>query len=525
MAYLPTEMADHFELLEAIFEALPDPIFVKNNQHQWIYANKPYKELIGVEDLVGKDDTYVYPPHQVQIFWSEDVKVFQGQHSLNEELVANDVFALTKKFPIKLPDGSTGLVGIIFDISSYKKAERIAEQIAAASAAKSRFLAMVSHEIRTPLNGMLGMAQALQEDDLAPRQQDKIATILELGKTLMSIINDVLDMSKIEAGKLEFSPVDCNLRQVVSGVVSLFEPQAGAKGICFDVRFSPEMPAMLRFDPVRVRQCISNLVSNAVKFTDGGTIRISVGTERHAPAKHLVMIAVADPGIGIDENVLGSLFSEFTQADNSTTRQFGGTGLGLAITRKLARLMRGDVTVQSEEGAGSTFALSFEAQAVDAASAKVEPAAPCESRMDENLSSLRVLLVDDNRINRRVARLMLDPSGIQVVEAENGQQALDCLRNQCFDLVLLDVHMPVMDGVETLAHIRNSTEPWSRIPIIALTADAMASNRQKFISLGMNGYISKPIDRKNLIAEIRSVLDRSPAPAKAASQSTIALES
>ena len=145
--------------------------------------------------------------------------------------------------------------------------------------------------------------------------------------------------------------------------------------------------------------------------------------------------------------------------------------------------------------------------------------------MDENLSSLRVLLVDDNRINRRVARLMLDPSGVQVVEAENGQQALDCLRNQCFDLVLLDVHMPVMDGVETLAHIRNSTEPWSRIPIIALTADAMASNRQKFISLGMNGYISKPIDRKNLIAEIRSVLDRSPAPAKAASQSTIALES
>ncbi len=516
MAYLPSDKTNRFELLEAIFEALPDPIFVKNNKHQWIYANKPYKTLIGVEDLVGKDDTYVYPPHQVQIFWSEDAKVFQGRHSLNEELVARDVFALTKKFPISLPDGSTGLVGIIFDISSYKKAERIAEQIAAASAAKSRFLAMVSHEIRTPLNGVLGMAQALQEDDLAPQQQEKIATILESGQTLMSIINDLLDMSKIEAGKLEFSPVDCDLRQVVSGVVSLFEPQARAKQIDFNVRFDAETPEMLRFDPVRVRQCISNLVSNAVKFTQMGTIHISVSSEPRALGKRLVIIAVTDTGIGIEENVLGMLFSEFTQADNSTTRQFGGTGLGLAITRRLARLMHGDVTVKSAEGAGSTFTLSFEAHAA-AAGGKVEQALSSDSPAEENLSDLRILLVDDNRINRRVARLMLDPSGIQVVEAENGQQALDCLEKQRFDLVLLDVHMPVMDGVETLERVRGSAEPWSRVPIIALTADAMASNRQKLIALGMNGYISKPIDRQSLIAEICSVLGRNSAPARAAS--------
>ena len=200
MAYLPSKNSDNFDLLAAIFEALPDPIFVKNNRHQWVYVNAQFKKLMGSEDLIGKDDTDFCTPEHTAVFWAEDEKVFKGQHSLNEERVG-DLHALTKKFPITLPDGSTGLVAIIFDITAYKQAELAAEQAAAASAAKSQFLAMVSHEIRTPLNGILGMAQTLCQERLTQEQHEKIDMILELGKSLMSIINDVLDMSKIEAGK------------------------------------------------------------------------------------------------------------------------------------------------------------------------------------------------------------------------------------------------------------------------------------------------------------------------------------
>ncbi len=505
MAYLPSKKADNLDLLEAIFEALPDPIFVKNNQHQWIYGNKPYKRMIGLDDIVGKDDRAVYPPDQVKIFWAEDVKVFQGRHSLNEELVAKDIYALTKKFPITLPDGSTGLVGIIFDITSYKNAERIAAQIAAASAAKSQFLAMVSHEIRTPLNGIFGMAQALQEDALTPEQHEKIATILDSGKSLMSIINDVLDMSKIEAGKIAFSPVDCDLHQIISGVISLFQLEANARSITLDCHFAPGTPRRYRLDPIRVRQCVSNLVSNAVKFTESGAIDVRVSARDAGARKHLVSIAVADTGIGIEESVLGMLFSEFTQADGSTTRRFGGTGLGLAISRRLARLMGGDVSVVSEPGVGSTFTVCFEA--ANAANSTASECLAADVGARETIpAGLRILLVDDNRINRRVARLMLEASASSIVEAENGRQALDLLESEPVDLVLLDVHMPVMDGIETLQHIRGRAISWSRIPIIAVTADAMAGDREKLLALGMNGYLSKPIDKNELIAEICLVM-------------------
>ena len=506
MAYLPSENADNFDLLAAIFEALPDPIFVKNNRHQWVYANAQFKKLMGLDDIVGKDDRDFCLPEDTAVYWSEDQKVFDGQHSLNEERVGG-LYALTKKFPIKLPDGSTGLVAIIFDITAYKRAERAAEQHAVASAAKSQFLAMVSHEIRTPLNGILGMAQSLSEEPLTAGQSEKIGIILDSGKSLMSIINDVLDMSKIEAGKIELAPVQCDLHELVKGAVRLFERQVNPLSIRLNCRFAADTPKWLQFDPVRVRQCVMNLISNAVKFTEAGKIYVLASAQKTGEGTCLISVAVSDTGIGIDNLVFGTLFSEFTQADGSTTRRFGGTGLGLAITRRLARLMGGDVAVTSEPGIGSTFVVSFSAGCIDADKAEEARGAKICSH-EQTLSGLRVLLVDDNRINRHVGRLMLQPLGVTVIEAENGREALDLLVRQQIDLVLLDVHMPVMDGIETLRHIRASTEPWSNLPVIAVTADAMSGDRENLIARGMDSYVAKPIDKKELIAEIRAAMKR-----------------
>lgn len=506
MAYLPSKESENFDLLAAIFEALPDPIFVKNNSHQFVYANAQFKKLIGSDDLVGKDDRDFSPPDITSVFWAEDDKVFKGQHSLNEEWVNGNLFALTKKFPITLPDGSTGLVAIIFDISEYKRAQFAAQQAEAASAAKSQFLAMVSHEIRTPLNGILGMAQALAADTLTREQRDTVDVITESGRSLMAIINDVLDMSKIEAGKIEICEVDCDLHELVLGIVRLFEPQVGTRPIRLKFHVATHTPKCLRFDPVRVRQCITNLIANALKFTEAGTIEVSVSARRNSERMYAVSVAVSDTGIGIEEVVLGKLFSEFTQADGSTTRRFGGTGLGLAITRRLARLMGGDVTAVSELGKGSTFTASFLAER-SAASAPRPTQAPARTdNGEQSLNGLRVLLVDDNMINRRVGRLLLRPLGITVVEAENGREALDQLAKQEFDVVLMDVHMPVMDGIETLRHIRASKAAWSQLPVIAVTADAMSGDREILMTSGMDSYVSKPIDKDELITEIQCLI-------------------
>ncbi|WP_170937215.1 MULTISPECIES: PAS domain-containing sensor histidine kinase [Rhodomicrobium] len=508
MAYLPSKETDQFLLLTAVFEALPDPIFVKNLDHQWVYGNRPFKQMVGVEDVVGKCDKDFYSPEQVAIFWAEDEKVFRGGHSLNEERISDEFYALTKKSPITLPDGSIGLVAIILEITNYKRVERIAEQIAASNAAKSQFLAMVSHEIRTPLNGILGMAQALKMEALTQPQREKIETILESGKTLMTIISDVLDMSKIDAGKIEFSAVECDLHHIIRGVVHLFQPQVAALSIGLHCRFAPDTPRLLLCDPVRVRQCVANLVSNAVKFTESGDIEVVVSSRDIGDFKYLISVAVSDTGIGIDAAALATLFSEFTQADGSTTRRYGGTGLGLAITRRLARLMGGDVTVASQPGAGSTFTVSFRASRCSGHRASMDGFETHIFAFETSLSGLRVLLVDDNRINRQVGRLMLQPIDVTVVEAEDGQQALDRLGRDIIDLVLLDVHMPVMDGLETLLNIRRSGEPWADVPIIALTADAMSGDREKLLALGMDGYLAKPIDRTELIAEIRLAMKR-----------------
>jgi signal transduction histidine kinase/ActR/RegA family two-component response regulator len=414
----------------------------------------------------------------------------------------------------RLPSGLFEMFGISQNVSELACARDLAT---AATAAKSNFLASMSHEIRTPLNGVLGMAQVLQADDLTESQREKVALIHESGQTLMALLNDVLDISKIEAGKLEIAPVDGELALTIERLRQLFEPRAAEKGLAVTLSVSADLPKVLKYDPVRVRQCVSNFLSNAIKFTEAGKVEIRITSRPAAEGRTLVRIRVIDTGMGMNADTLSRLFSPFTQADSSIARKFGGTGLGLAIARQLARLMGGEVSAESVEGEGSTFELTFLADPGSAVAPGADAAngTASDAPATRTIEGARVLLVDDNPLNRKVATLFLKAIDPKITEAVNGLDALEKLAAGTFDIVLLDVHMPVLDGQGAIARIRSSHEPWRTIPVIALTADAMSGDRERYIAMGMDDYISKPIDQRELITKIVTLL-RKAAPARGA---------
>jgi hypothetical protein len=382
------------------------------------------------------------------------------------------------------------------------------KQADASNAAKSAFLANMSHEIRTPLNGILGMAQVLEMSDLSPEYREQVSTILDSGRNLMGVLNDVLDLSKIEAGEIAISRTDTDIAHLLRRLHQLWKPLAQEAGLDFFLSFDAELPNVLNFDSVRVRQCVSNLISNALKFTEKGRVEVFATARRAGEAEYLVSIRVTDTGCGMDEATIARLFRPFAQADESITRRYGGTGLGLSITRRLAQLMGGDATAVSEPGRGSEFTLTFRAGEAQPQHRLVAPGA---TRSDEAARQLlksretRVLLVDDHPINRQVAALFLRPFNFRIVEATNGKEALACLAAEQFDVVLLDIHMPVMDGPETIRQIRGSGASWADVPVIALTADAMSGDRERYIGMGMQGYLSKPLAERDLVAELARV--------------------
>jgi signal transduction histidine kinase/ActR/RegA family two-component response regulator len=392
-----------------------------------------------------------------------------------------------------------------------ERAERLAEVEAArdvaeaATRAKSEFLANMSHEIRTPLNGILGMAQALGTRELDAQTREMVATIRDSGAMLMAILNDVLDLSKIEAGKLDVSPTDVSLQHTLQQVLALFQPVAREKSVGLSLSGDLDPKMRVRYDPVRVRQCVTNLVSNAVKFTREGSVDVNAEITPLEDGRSRVTIAVTDTGIGMDATTLARLFDAFTQADGSTTREFGGTGLGLTISRRLARLMGGDIVARSTQNRGSVFTFTFIAEAARDTAVEIVPRREASQGV-VLLRGARVLLTDDNAINRQVVRLFVQPQGAIITEAANGREALDLLAAQPFDLVLLDVHMPVMDGTEAIRQIRASAEAWRDIPVVALTADAMSGDRERLIGMGMSDYVSKPIDQGELLGVIGRVL-------------------
>jgi PAS domain S-box-containing protein len=505
MTFTATSSRECADLLFAIFDALSDPIFVKDAKHRWIYANKAFQRLLGRDDIIGKCDDLFFPPDQVAIFHAHDRRVFGGEHTINEEMVGPAMFALTKKSPIVLPDGTTGLVAILMDITNYKGAEAKAQTAEAANAAKSAFLANMSHEIRTPLNGLLGMAQALGNGELTDGQRAQIETMLDAGRTLMTVVNDILDFAKIDAGKLEIVPVNADPGTGLQRAINLFRPLAEEKGIELKLALDGDLPQRLRLDPIRARQCVDNLISNAIKFTESGTVTVSARMMSRGEDQ-MIEVKVADTGVGMTEEQISRLFSDFMQADSSTTRRHGGTGLGLAISRRLARQMGGDVTVESRLGQGSTFCLSLSVEdAIDEETQRPGDT-PASSVPRADIRGKRLLLVDDNAINRKVVQMFLAPFGLVVSEAANGQEALNQLAQCSFDVVLMDVHMPIMDGREALRRLRATSAAYSAIPVIMLTANAMSGDRESYLAAGATGYVSKPVDQRELGAAIAAVL-------------------
>ncbi|MEQ1783679.1 MAG: ATP-binding protein [Hyphomonadaceae bacterium] len=397
--------------------------------------------------------------------------------------------------------------GISIDVTELQERERElkrAKELAeAASAAKGAFLANMSHEIRTPLNGVLGMAQTLMQDELSPEQRGRVEILLDSGRTLMTVVNDILDLSKIESGKVAISPIDVPIREGVASIIELFRTKADEKGIALSLQLDIDLPHRLSIDPVRTRQCLGNLISNAVKFTERGSVTVTACLIGSGDAPKLEF-SIADTGIGMTEQQVAGLFEDFAQGDDSITRRFGGTGLGLAITRRLARLMGGDVVVESAPGKGSVFRFSLAVSPAKSHSPRNK-----QARVDRDtaaITSYRILLTDDNAVNRKVVQMFLKPFGVTLVEARDGAEALERLANEIFDLVLMDIHMPVMDGCEAVRSIRSSGQPWADVPVVALTADAMPGDHERYMRMGMNAYVAKPIDLRELFTAINSAL-------------------
>jgi two-component system, sensor histidine kinase len=377
----------------------------------------------------------------------------------------------------------------------------------AANVLKSHFLANMSHEIRTPLNGVLAMAQIMAIGELDPKQRERLAVIRQSGESLLTVLNDILDLSKIEAGRMELDEVEFDTADVAAKLTSAHAAVAARKGLSFSVDVTPDAEGLRRGDVMRLQQIISNLVANAVKFTPTGEVRILIDGEGPTGADGL-KVSVTDTGIGVPSDKLPLLFQKFSQVDSSTTRQFGGTGLGLAICRELAQLMGGQVWAESLQGVGSTFFLSLPLARVQAATG---PGTPSEERAPEtggDVSSLKVLAAEDNPTNQLVLKTVLATFGLEADIVPDGQKAIEAWAAGDYDLILMDIQMPGTDGISATREIRAAEARTGRrrTPIIALSANAMTHQVREYLEAGMDLHVAKPIQLGRLHEALERVL-------------------
>jgi len=494
---------------EAVVEDGADIIFVVDYLGEILYHNPSVQESLGhpPKSLIGSNFFAYIHPDMVEDFKDHFKRCIAEPYIENIEFTfqKSDKSYSHLEFNSVNLNHKEGIDGLILDCRDVNQRKHNATELLRAQKAKEQFMANMSHEIRTPINGIAGMITLLDETSLSQEQKQYINAIKTSSDNLKVIINDILDISIIESGKLKFEKIGFNIRHQLRSIVETFIHQANEKNIYLEYQVDPSMNMVILGDPVRLNQILINLISNAIKFTDKGGIRVNVFCINKEKENAIITFEVIDTGIGIAEEKLDTIFESFSQADESVTRKYGGTGLGLAISKQLVDLQNGSISVKSTENFGTTFSFSIPYQQGENKDLIIEQQHSQDFKLEyESLEHLKILLVEDNDINRMYAANILKKWNCRLGTAENGYIATEKLKKGKYDLVLMDVQMPVMDGMEATKVIRkNFPDPVNKIPIIALTANVLEGDPEKYKKAGMNGYLSKPFQPKVLYDTIR----------------------
>jgi PAS domain S-box-containing protein len=508
------QLAEQLNFVEVLLDATPTAIYLKDTNGRYLRFNRAFENLFGIErgawigknvfDLVPGEAATLMHNKDMELFASGDVQTYEAQFTNRKTGQVRD--GLYWKAPLTSADGQvTSLVGTILDITEknlFEQELRDAKRTAdAASQAKSDFLANMSHEIRTPMNGVIGMTDLALDTELNQTQREYLSIVKNSAQTLMVILNDILDFSKIEAGKLNIESIEFGLLSTINETLKALTARAEKKGLTLQRHMASNLPAMVRGDPVRIHQVLTNLCDNAIKFTASGHVLVGLQAKNLPDGVVELHFRVQDTGIGIPADKQSGIFAAFSQADSSTTRKFGGTGLGLTICARLVALMGGRIWVESTPGQGSTFHFTVHVQAIAPVVASVSQAnAALKDATTPTANSLHILLVEDHPINQMLATTLLTKWGHKVELAQNGQEGVDKFATQAWDLVLMDMQMPVMGGLEATRIIRASERDGQHTPIIAMTANAMEADRQACMEAGMDDYLAKPFNAKALQA-------------------------